>query len=428
MSRISASSQPRALSLTEELEQLEQSITLTLQEIDHNFSRAHRIVTASILPAVEQYAEHSREVWEGARFWKQFFESSANVSLSGYEEQSSVLGGEEGSETDQSSAAIHTTAEDSESYATPQGQQYSNTLTEDLDFSNLTLSPSHSTPRPHQQKQGKEQLSPYKALRRDVQAQNSEASYESDSAVPRTPPRHASIIDGIAVTPEDTRETERVDRAAEQQGIEKKRSDPLLHTMLDKNYRIQATPISTVRYIQTGARPQVSTVQGRGPSQQVAFDSSPLAPPQLHAEVFDSPVRRELTAVRSRPAERVPGVSILTPKQKPAVGIPTRTPGIWDSDDDDDIDEVTGMPHGQSPPKTMQFHVPQSRLMKTPAREASKQIVGSILASAGVDQYDHDADLSDDFEIDLDIDDRYADENSPSVVRRAANLQDAEIF
>lgn len=74
----------RNLSLTEELEKLEQSITLTLQggkyrafcfwtqpdnraEIDHNFSKAHRIVTSSILPIVEQYAEHSKSVWEGSK-------------------------------------------------------------------------------------------------------------------------------------------------------------------------------------------------------------------------------------------------------------------------------------------------------------------------------------------------------------------------
>ena len=75
---------PRNLTLTEELEKLEQSITLTLQgrfcahqnsgananevvEIDHNFSRAHRIVTTSILPIVEQYAKHSEAVWEGSK-------------------------------------------------------------------------------------------------------------------------------------------------------------------------------------------------------------------------------------------------------------------------------------------------------------------------------------------------------------------------
>jgi DASH complex subunit ASK1 len=42
-------------------------LTAHLVEIDHNFSRAHRIVTSSILPVVEQYAEQSREVWEGSK-------------------------------------------------------------------------------------------------------------------------------------------------------------------------------------------------------------------------------------------------------------------------------------------------------------------------------------------------------------------------
>ena len=83
MARPSSTAQQRQLTLTEELEKLEQSITLTLQgartgahdkhttdysaEIDHNFSRAHRIVTSSILPIVEQYATHSKDVWEGSK-------------------------------------------------------------------------------------------------------------------------------------------------------------------------------------------------------------------------------------------------------------------------------------------------------------------------------------------------------------------------
>jgi hypothetical protein len=66
MSRQSMAPQ-RNLSLTEELEKLEQSITLTLQEIDHNFSRAHRIVTTGILPIVENYGKHSEAVWEGSK-------------------------------------------------------------------------------------------------------------------------------------------------------------------------------------------------------------------------------------------------------------------------------------------------------------------------------------------------------------------------
>lgn len=36
-------------------------------EIDHNFSKAHRIVTGSILPVVEQYGEHCRAVWDASK-------------------------------------------------------------------------------------------------------------------------------------------------------------------------------------------------------------------------------------------------------------------------------------------------------------------------------------------------------------------------
>jgi len=36
-------------------------------EIDHNFARAHRIVTSSILPIVERYGQESEAVWEGSK-------------------------------------------------------------------------------------------------------------------------------------------------------------------------------------------------------------------------------------------------------------------------------------------------------------------------------------------------------------------------
>lgn len=66
----------------EQLMQLDQAITLTLQEIDENFSQAHQAVTTRILPAIREYEAASRRTWQGARFWKRFFEASAQVSLS----------------------------------------------------------------------------------------------------------------------------------------------------------------------------------------------------------------------------------------------------------------------------------------------------------------------------------------------------------
>lgn len=80
--------------------------------------------------------------------------------------------------------------------------------------------------------------------------------------------------------------------------------------------------------------------------------------------------------------------------------------GGWDSDEDED---GVGGGMGISPPKTMQFHIPQGRLMRTPAREASKRIVEDLLLTAG-------GNVTDDLE-----------EDSPSVVRRT-DMQDEDTF
>lgn len=52
---------------TEQLMQLDQAITLTLQEIDANFARAHQTITNRILPAVKRYGVASAQTWQGAK-------------------------------------------------------------------------------------------------------------------------------------------------------------------------------------------------------------------------------------------------------------------------------------------------------------------------------------------------------------------------
>ncbi|KAJ2974838.1 hypothetical protein NUW58_g8528 [Xylaria curta] len=174
MSRPGTSSSGRNLTLTEELERLEQSITLTLQEIDHNFSKAHRIVTTSVLPLVEQYGEHSKNVWEASKFWKQFFEASANVSLSGYEE----LVGEDETTTAEETTLDETTSDydvtrdesiaESSDYHDHQ-QQANNTINDSI-LEDATIT--GSTPRPPATKSMHAQFadfgSPYQALRREL--------------------------------------------------------------------------------------------------------------------------------------------------------------------------------------------------------------------------------------------------------------------
>ena len=80
----------------------------------------------------------------------------------------------------------------------------------------------------------------------------------------------------------------------------------------------------------------------------------------------------------------MPGVSVLTPAKKKTPGkakeqtngngnglgggVTGKKTGVWDSDSDEE-DSEGGFLGGISPPKTIQFHIPQSRLLKTPGMQ-----------------------------------------------------------
>ncbi|CRG89724.1 DASH complex subunit ASK1 [Talaromyces islandicus] len=457
----------RNLTLTEELEKLEQSITLTLQEIDSNFSRAHRIVTTSILPVVEQYAEQSKDVWEGAKFWKQFFESSANVSLSGYEEQPNEDTEHEQTVTEDSTTADTTTmtshtAEEDASYETPSAAGHFDISehNNDLDISSLTISPSHSTPRPAGSSSSGAGYRKGKAHRTGGDESPSLMAYhhgagngddyddaDASSALPElntpvTPGRYTAskYQQDLSETPMSSPfiPPSTAKRATKNQ----KPTDPVLHHVLDKTYRVQATPLS--KSYKPTKFTVVSTPKDNKPS--YAFDDSPISSPELeapklHEEIFSSPLKgmgasatpgtSRKTRRRSSPNKRAtpkPGVSVLTPG-KPKT---TASKDGWDSDDEDNLgryttitdddDDDTGAAYEMSPPKTMQFHIPHSRLMKTPAKEASKRIVSDLLATAGGGDEDDDESYAQH---------RYyyqtpgGDEAySPTVVRSGARIED----
>ncbi|KAK0507448.1 hypothetical protein JMJ35_009971 [Cladonia borealis] len=403
MSRPSVAAQ-RNLTLTEELEKLEQSITLTLQEIDHNFSRAHRIVTTSILPIVENYAEHSKNVWEGSKFWKQFFEASANVSLSGYEEPPAE--DETVTEEDLTSTATPSTSTYNSPDQPTQTPANNRTYHPNEDDSLLSPSPIHRTPRPSKPPKPHPTTapysSPYEALKRETFPTTTTNNQDNTSSTLPSTPRQPISPDPQSspfAPPSTSHHTHTSRRTPAAQDI-------LLHRVLDKNYRLQATPHSTARLPQRSKSlseqtPKPSVARTRLASKDDSdLDSSPLAAPELHAEIFGTPAARK--------GGRVPGVSVLTPKrgrEGSAVrggggrGKPQQQDLGWDSESEEGEGEEGGM-MGFSPPKTMQFHIPQGRLMRTPAREASKRIVEDLLLTAG-------GNVTDDLE-----------EDSPSVVRR----------
>ncbi|KAF1968510.1 hypothetical protein BU23DRAFT_514516 [Bimuria novae-zelandiae CBS 107.79] len=400
MSRQSMAPQ-RNLSLTEELERLEQSITLTLQEIDHNFSRAHRIVTTSILPIVEQYGKHSEAVWEGSKFWKTFFEASANVSLSGYEvpDPDETTTHEDTTQQSQMYDEETVDGEDTVTGAaeTPQRRRPSQGDEEDTsDLESPTIAHAHSTPRaPNMtgmEPEFAEFSSPYENLRREVLGSRTPRLEPTTPGKAQALPDMTGQFESSPFVPPTSGK-----RAAQDQG-------PLLHHVLDKTYRIQATPlISPRKYKPTGAfTPATARRAAPTPREKTsglpdwAEDSSPISSPapQLRANIF-SPMK----------TPRTPGVSVQTPGKGRGPFSATKTGvGIFDSDSEDEDDL------GFSPPKTVQFHIPQSKVLQTPAREASRRIVEDLLLTAGGDITDSTGGM---------------DEDSPSVVRRRVDLDDS---
>ncbi|GJN66919.1 DASH complex subunit Ask1 [Purpureocillium lilacinum] len=394
----------RNLSLTEELEKLEQSITLTLQG-------------TSQLNTPGECSESADQ----SLFWKQFFEASANVSLSGYEE----LANDDGSSVAEDSTAMRddTTADytaqhdddDATRTMTPAEQSTLHGDESLLDDAELT----GSTPRPPATKTIRAQLSPlespYEALKREMANEEDAGATtvledddddEEDSTV-LFAQRTARLPD-MSMTPRGLGGA-LGDRTLEQSTQRPK--DPLLHRVLDKNYRLQATPHKPAYRISPLKKPTMGDAGGKGKAPAAAApswrDDSPMSSPEmavptLRSEAFMSPfksnARQRLAAATAttQRGPRTPGVSVQTPgtarKTRDALAGEAaggaeggRRPKYeidWESDgEDEDADLYAGM----SPPKTIQFALPPSKLLQTPAREASRRIVDDILIDAGAD-------------------------------------------
>ena len=212
--------------------------------------------------------------------------------------------------------------------------------------------------------------SPYENLRRET-LEPSDAISPSESELPSTP--------GVAVSPQKGRgvppSSPFAPPSTRQRTAQRTpANDVLLHRVLDKNWRIQATPHSALRVLPHAAQPRRAAEEQQTTPRPSAMrkaqrnrhaladdlDSSPAVPaPQLHAELFDTPAGKG----------RVPGVSVLTPgkgaekEDMMTMGSSSRyRDDLWNSDEDADAGA------GISPPKTMQFHVPQSRLVRTPGK------------------------------------------------------------
>lgn len=394
-------------------------------EIDHNFSKAHRIVTTSILPVVEQYGENSKNVWEASKFWKQFFEASANVSLSGYEE----LANDDEDEDDTTRAEEASTVQEGDSTANftaqgPEGDGYDGetlntgvggqaaTFQGDesiLDDGELTGSTPRVPATKTLQANFSHHESPYEALKRELKGEapapyaeddddddddegGMGAEEEEDSTILFA--QQTARLPDMSMMPH----LPKAQRSPER-GTGTAHKDPLLHRILDKNYRLQATPhkgpmlrISPLKTDDERGRSKGKQRDEEEEKEDVPRwrDDSPMSSPvmeapKLRSEAFMSPVKtmqRQRLAARGEQGPRTPGVSVQTPatarktrdvfaeEGEAARAGGTTTEGKrpkyeidWESDSDGEGD---GAFEGMSPPKTIQFALPPSKLLQTP--------------------------------------------------------------
>lgn len=212
-----------------------------------------------------------------------------------------------------------------------------------------SLAHAHSTPRApntsEKEPQFAEFSSPYENLRREMEGSR------TPKLEPTTPGKTQALPDMTGQL--DYSSPFMPPPSAKQTAVDQ---GPLLHRVLDKTYRVQATPlISPRKYKPTGAFTPRTARRGDPTARNVtsalpdwADDSSPPSSPapQLRADLF-SPIK----------TPRTPGVSVQAPFSV------TKTGAMFDSESDEEGDGL-----GFSPPKTIQFHIPQSKLLQTPGR------------------------------------------------------------
>ncbi|KAI0347869.1 hypothetical protein BDW22DRAFT_1349945 [Trametopsis cervina] len=68
-------------SVNDQIDQIEQLITIKLQNIDANFSKLQQVMANRILPAVKRYSVGTEPVREAAKFWTTFFEQAAQMRV-----------------------------------------------------------------------------------------------------------------------------------------------------------------------------------------------------------------------------------------------------------------------------------------------------------------------------------------------------------
>ena len=364
--------------------QVDQILVNILQNIDADFGKSHRIITDKILPDLERYGEASKGIWEGLKFWQGFFEASANVKLSENSEESEVAS----TAVDRS----HQSADNSMETVQPNDEADHHSRAEftapDSPFENLKEDlrqnlgiPSKSGSAPDapaaQQADDSQQTGSSGSLRRPPHWHDLSIDSPDTTLQMPVPKDLSMLIDGqsgvsldsdISMASFGTNEQD----AHEQETSKANSSQSHTRKSVGRGSKILLHQ-ALLRDTMSGnhKRQTIST-----PAKARSRRGSTIAslPPEAADPEWDG-----IADLRKVPLDGFAGSSKMTSRPFHPSGEHTGTGLPGDSSQGDTEESLRA---GISPPQTIHFSVPRSKLAKTPSKEAARLVTRDVLETA----------------------------------------------
>ncbi|KAK7686536.1 hypothetical protein QCA50_010136 [Cerrena zonata] len=379
--------------VNEQIEQIEQLITIKLQNIDANFSKIQQIMANRILPAVKRYAVGTEPIRDAAKFWTTFFEQAAQIRVPTYEDYSTHE--DQQTETETSGPSEHSDTQSGEATTPTQ----SATFNPDGTSTEVSFMPGQaaisSTPAASRHRSMRSQdfshlsdttpswasslESPLVRLDREIQSlgQDDAVSVASTSMGQFTILDDPSGVYDEEVTerPKPTEDNTFLPQSEKSRGKARETPQPLLRNILQRN-------IGTADSSNATGRSSVSPLKLK-PKTPILKNLNPYLPPSADPSRWTGVVDLQDPSIRS-PAKAEPSpakhqrftfhpppTTTNASFKRPLT--PKRIKTGHDADDDS-FDEGFGM----SPPITTDWaRLP--KLGQTPRKEAAERIMNKLL-------------------------------------------------
>ncbi|TFK68495.1 hypothetical protein BDN72DRAFT_797616 [Pluteus cervinus] len=353
-------------SVHDQIEQIEQLITIKLQNVDENFSKIHNVLATKLLPAVKRYAVGTDPVREAAKFWTSFYEKAAQIRIPTYDDYETV-----NDVPSEREATISSIPDSHDRTATLHTPQEPSILTSESSFmpGQAAFSSTPAAARTAQmnatfQTEGSDPSwntsleSPLVRLEREVQ---------SLSTTDDTPASSAAFGQSSSSTSGYDEPTPQPNRTTQRKGKEKA-NQSLLHNVLRHNlYSASDTSSSFSNHSISPQKPKVKT--------PVPKKLNPYLPRDTTPEKWDGLVDLRNTPLSTNKSRRS--------DKQPSTSKPTSRP-FADSDSDSDDDSFHFKPASLASMKLVSPAKPSrdqglGRLGKTPVREASARITRDLV-------------------------------------------------